>query len=92
MKKRSDKRKLISLDQFTDEVLRSRYSFGRETITYLAEILKNDLAREKSRKEAVAEVFTTSCNIICQYKTWTTDCGLNIRTMLYELGQLFIGR
>ena len=31
------------LDQFTDEELRSRYRFGRESMKYLVEVLKNDL-------------------------------------------------
>ena len=33
----------IDLDQFTDEELRSRYRFGRESIENLVEIFKNDL-------------------------------------------------
>ena len=40
----------IDLDQFTDEELRSRYRFGRESIKYLLEILKNDLERQTRRK------------------------------------------
>ena len=33
----------IDLDQFTDEELFSKNGFGRESIQYLVEILKNDL-------------------------------------------------
>ena len=40
----------IDRDQFTDEELRSRYRFGRESIKYLVKILKNDLERQTSRK------------------------------------------
>ena len=38
------------LDQFTDEELRSRYRFGRESMKYLVEVLKNDLERQTRRK------------------------------------------
>ena len=44
------RRQEIDLDQFTDEELRSRYRFGRESIKYLLEILKNDLERQTWRK------------------------------------------
>ena len=40
----------IDIDQFTDEELCSRYRFGRESIQYLVEILKNDLERQTRRK------------------------------------------
>ena len=40
----------IDLDQFTDEELRSRYRFGRESIKYMVEILKNDFERQARRK------------------------------------------
>ena len=40
----------IDLDQFTDEELCRRYRFGRESIQYLVEILKNDLQRQTRRK------------------------------------------
>ena len=40
----------IDLDQFTDEEFCSRYRFGRESIQYLVEILKNDLEKQTRRK------------------------------------------
>ena len=40
----------IDLDQFTDEELFSKNGFGRESIQYLVEILKNDLERKTRRK------------------------------------------
>ena len=40
----------IDLDQFTDEELFSKDGFGRESIQYLVEILKNDLERKTRRK------------------------------------------
>ena len=40
----------IDLDQFTDEELRSRYRFGRESIKYMVEILKNEFERQARRK------------------------------------------
>ena len=70
----------IDLDQFTDEELCSRYRFRRESIKYMVEILKNDFERQTTRQLAlaVANVVTTSCNKVDQYKTWTADCGLRI--------------
>ena len=41
----------IDLDQYTDEELCSRYKFGRESIQYLVEILKNDLEKQTRRKQ-----------------------------------------
>ena len=64
----------IDLDQFNDKELFSKNRFGRESIQYLVEILKNALERKR--------VDTTSCNKFGHYKTWTVDCGLNIGTML----------
>ena len=40
----------FDLDQFTDEELRSRYRFGRESIRNLVEIFKNDLESQTRRK------------------------------------------
>lgn len=40
----------INLDQFTDEQLCNKNRFGRESIQYLVEILKNDLQRQTRRK------------------------------------------
>ena len=40
----------IDLDQFTDEELFSKNGFGRESVQYLVEILKNDLERKTRRK------------------------------------------
>ena len=36
----------IDLHQFTDEELRSRYRFGRGSMKYLVQILKNNLKRQ----------------------------------------------
>ena len=72
----------IDLDQFTDEELFSKNRFGRESIQYLVEILKNDLERKTRRKHKQLPVVTTSHNKFGHYKTWTVDSGLNIGTML----------
>ena len=40
----------INFDQFTDEELCSKNRFGRESVQYLVEILKNDLERKTRRK------------------------------------------
>ena len=44
----------IDFDQLTDEELRSRYRFGRESINYLVEILKDDLQRQTRRNHALS--------------------------------------
>ena len=41
----------INLDQFTDEELCSKNRFGRESIQYLVEILKNAGPREKDEEK-----------------------------------------
>ena len=83
IRERKFRQQEIDLDQFTDKELFSKNRFGRESIQYLVEILKNDLERKTRRKhKAVARVVTTSCNKFGHYKTWTVDSGLNIGTML----------
>ena len=72
------------LDQFTDQELLSRYRFGRESMKYLVEVLKNDLKRQTRRKHKLfPHVVTTLCNKFGQYKTWTADCGLLIEYKNY---------
>ena len=63
------------LDQFTDEELRNRYRFGRESMKYLVEVLKNDLKRQTRRKHKLSPTWLL---LYGQYKTWTADCGLLI--------------
>ena len=68
----------IDLDQFTDKELRSRLRFGRESMKYLLEILKNDLKRQTKRKhKLLTNVVATSCNKFGQKKhgcgLWTAD-------------------
>ena len=41
----------IDLDQFTDEVLRSRYRFNRESIKYMVEILENNLETDEEKTD-----------------------------------------
>ena len=66
----------IDLDHFTDEELCSRYRFGRESIKYMVEILKNDFERQTTRKLAlaVANVVTTSCNKVETNYLWNRVC------------------
>ena len=84
----------IDLDQFTDEELYSRYRFARESIKYMVEILENDFDRQTRRKLtlAVANVVTTSCNKVGQYKTWTAYCGLRIEYNDYVIKQCIHGQ
>jgi len=42
----------LSLD-FTDEELRERYRFGRESIMFLSDLVRNDLERETRRNHAL---------------------------------------
>ena len=44
----------FSLSNFTDEELRSRYRFGRESIEFLSELLRDDLERDTSRNHALS--------------------------------------
>ena len=44
----------IFLDDFSDEELRSRYRFGRDSIEFLTEILENDLQRQTTRNHALS--------------------------------------
>ena len=44
----------IFLGDFSDEELRSRYRFGRDSIEFLTEILENDLQRQTTRNHALS--------------------------------------
>ena len=44
----------FSLSNFTDEELRNRYRFGRESIEFLSELLRDDLERDTSRNHALS--------------------------------------
>ena len=44
--KRKFQQQEIDLDELTDEELRSSYRFGRESIKFLVEILKDDLQKQ----------------------------------------------
>ena len=44
----------IFLDDFSDEKLRIRYRFGRDSIEFLAEILENDLQRQTKRNDGMS--------------------------------------
>ena len=45
----------MTLDNFTDEELRCRYRFGRESIEFLSDLLANDLQRGETLKRGTAE-------------------------------------
>ena len=44
----------IFLDDFSDEEIRSRYRFGRNSIEFLTEILEDDLQRPTKRNHALS--------------------------------------
>ena len=44
----------IFLDDFSEEELRSRYRFGRDSIEFLTEILENHLQRQTKRNHALS--------------------------------------
>ena len=44
----------IFLEEVSDGELRSRYRFGRDSIEFLTEILKNDLQRQTKRNHALS--------------------------------------
>ena len=44
----------IDLANFTEEELRSRFRFGRESIEFLVKVLRDDLERQTSRNHALS--------------------------------------
>ena len=66
----------IDLDQFTDEELFSKNRFGRESIQYLVEILKNALERKTRRKhkQLPGWLLLHVINlVIIKHGLWTAD-------------------
>ena len=65
----------INLDQFTDEELCSKNRFGRESIQYLVEILKNDLERtwRKHRQLPRWLLLHVITLVIIKHGLWTAD-------------------
>ena len=66
----------IDLDQFTDEELFSKNRFGRESIQYLLEILKNDLERKTRRKHKQLPrwlLLHVINLVIMKHGLWTAD-------------------
>ena len=66
----------IDLDQFTDKELFSKNRFGRESIQYLVEILKNDLERKTRRKHKQLPGWLPLHVInlvIIKHRLWTAD-------------------
>ena len=66
----------INLDQFTDEELRSKNRFGRESIQYLVEILKNDRERKTRRKHRQLPrwlLLLVINLVIIKHGLWTAD-------------------
>ena len=65
------------LDQFTDEELLSRYRFGRESMKYLEEVLKNDLKRQTRRKHKLLPTWLLLyvINLVTiKHRLRTVDC------------------
>ena len=66
----------IDLDQFTDKELFSKNRFGRESIQYLVEILKNDHERKTRRKhkQLPGWLLLHVINlVIIKHGLWTAD-------------------
>ena len=62
----------INLDQFTDEELCCKNRFGRESIQYLVEILKNDLERKTRKKHRWLLLHVINL-VIIKHGLWTAD-------------------
>ena len=56
IRKRKFRQHEIFLEDVSDEELRSRYRFGRDSIEFLTEILKNDLQRQTKRNHALSPI------------------------------------
>ena len=54
IRKRKFRQQEIFFEDVSDEELRSRYRFGRDSIEFLTEILKNDLQRQTKRNHALS--------------------------------------
>ena len=54
IRERKFQQREIDLDELTDEELHSRYRFGRESIKFLVEILKDDRQRQTRRNHALS--------------------------------------
>ena len=54
IRKRKFRQHEIFLEDVSDEELRCRYRFGRDSIEFLTEILKNDLQRQTKRNHALS--------------------------------------
>ena len=56
VRKRKFQQREIDLDQLTDEELQSIYSFDRQSIKYVLEILKDDLQRQTRGNNALSPI------------------------------------
>ena len=54
IRERKFQQREIDLDELTDEELRSSYRFGRESIKFLVEILKDDLQKQTQRNHVLS--------------------------------------
>ena len=52
MRQRRFREQEFSLAEFSDEELRSRYRFGRESLHYLTDLIGDDLQRQTKRNHA----------------------------------------
>ena len=52
--KRKFRHNEICLEDYSDEELRCRYRFGRDSLEFLTEILQNDLQRDTKRNQALS--------------------------------------
>lgn len=63
-----------SLDNFTDEELRSRYRFGKESLRYLEALLYDDLCRETRRNHSIPPMY----QIMMALRFYASGCFLQV--------------
>ena len=68
VRKRKFQQREIDFDQLTDEELQSIYSFDRESIKYVLEILKDDLQRQTRGNNAQSPILAPIFHAIFTWK------------------------
>lgn len=63
-----------SLDDYTDEELRSRYRFGKASLKYIVDLIRDDLRRETRRNNAIPPLY----QVLMALRFYASGCFLQI--------------